>query len=170
MMIRTESDVSRAWCYSTDLAKLVSNYFKLWRKHCQGINNVVIPDRFWAQVLGFKDENTLRVRIISFETLRTPREIQRPVYDLGGGPIGSDLSGDPENVWYYETDTVFDREEFFQGSEFTLPVAAILVNELSDMEANIVALRQKHDATVAEEKRQSEIRDLEGRLKTLKGE
>src|ERR1700712_3925386 len=112
MMLRTSADVIRACDYGTDLNELLVKYFKLWAKYCQGINGVNVPaGPFWVQVLRPISEEALLVRLAGLSAEIKEREIRTPVYDLG-----STEADGAEGIWYHDVQTVFDKEEIFEGT------------------------------------------------------
>jgi len=161
MMIRTEEDVIRAYGYATDLSKLLRNYFELWRKHCNGINNITIPKgKFWVQVLRPVSETILLVRIVNIDKTEHSLEYRTPIYDLGA----SENDG-ADGVLYYDTGTNTWFEDLLDGFRVNVSVPGLLCE---DVEAHLIELRRDHDEREREKARVQEIQELENRLTQLK--
>jgi hypothetical protein len=160
-MIRTEADVSRAYCYTADLAKMLHNYFDLWRKHCNGINNITIPKgKFWVQVLRMTSETMLQVRVVFITKVEHSQEYRTPIYDLGA----SEADG-PDGVLYYDEGVNTWYEDLLDGIRVEVSVPSLLRD---DLENHLKELRCDHDERECEKARLQEIQTLEKRLSELK--
>jgi hypothetical protein len=161
MMIRTPADVIRAYGYTVDLAKLIHNYFSLWRTHCNGINNITVPKgKFWVQVLRPKSEAILQVHLVYITKVEHSREYKTPIYDLGA----SEYDG-PDGVLYYDEGVNTWQEDLLDGLRVDVSIQSLLCE---DVEGHLKELRRDHDEREREKARLAEISELEKRLISLK--
>jgi hypothetical protein len=160
-LIRTEEDVIRAYGYVADLSKLLVNYFQLWRKHCNGINNITIPEgKFWVQVLRPVSETVLSVRVVYITKVEQSQEYRTPIYDLGA----SEADG-ADGVLYYDEGVNTWHEDLLDGLRVNVSVPSLL---REDVEAHLIELRRDHTEREREKARLQEIATLEERLSELK--
>jgi hypothetical protein len=161
MTLRTEADISRAYCYTTDLAKMLHDYFVLWRRHCNGINDITVPEgKFWVQVLRLKSETVMQVRLVYISKVEHSREYKTPIYDLGASE-----SDGPDGLLYYDEGVNTWYEELLDGLRVDVSVPSLL---RSDLEDHLKELRRDHDEQAKETARLKEIEELENRLNQLK--
>lgn len=153
-MIYSSQDLVRAYGLTTVLAKNLKLFCELWRKHCNGINDVVVPKgKFLVHPVGFvEDETRFMFTVISIEQEQYTRE----VYDMTDVDLGDRI----------EPSYVFETQDVWKGARITIP-SKWLFSEIS-LENELIELAKKEHEKKKQRERAIEIEQLEKRLARLK--
>jgi len=155
-MIYSKSDIVLAFGTASTLAKRIRIFCTLWKKYCNGINDVTIPNhRFLIQVTGFHEsEDTLKVTLINSEYVAHAREVWDHNDDIDLGDV-------------IESYTVYDHYEEWKGIEIRIPTAWLI--DQRDLESTLIRLAKKKLAELEAARVADEIKKLEEKLAELKG-
>ena len=160
MTIRSEADIVSAVNAARDMTGVVVTFLKLWRKHANGINNVVVPDEpFSVSFLPLDNECYVTVGIFFTKT----EHWETPTY------FDSD---DDEYVESYSSSANVSgvqhhREEVLYEKTISIPIGWLLSPNMEDV---IIQFAAKDKAAKAEVLRQLEIAKLESQLTKLKSQ
>ncbi|AVH85049.1 hypothetical protein RsoM2USA_121 [Ralstonia phage RsoM2USA] len=166
-MVRTPGDIIRAVNEISDVTQLIETYLLLWRKHCNGINDITIPsEKFLIQITGFSltENNTEQVifNLIHLKDLSYSYDVDEPCYDLGSGPWDG-----VDGVLGYSRRSVYQTDYKWKFKKLALPFTCILDENIED------TLIKKAEADRKEKERlekERQISKLEKELAKLKNE
>lgn len=156
-MIYSKQDVVRAFGLADTLEKRIRTFCTLWRKYCNGINSVNIPEsRFLIQVTGFyQSEDMLKVTLIHSEFVTHAREVWS-TWDNGEPDLGDVL----------ESSVVYDHVEEWKGIRLNIPTVWLF--DQDSLEEILIKKAASDKAMKKEVARLAEIAKLEEKLNQLK--
>lgn len=166
-MVTTPGEIIRVINQLSDVTQLIENYLLLWRKHCNGLNDVKIPDgKFLIQVTGFSmsKNNTEQVnlRLIHIRDDSYSYEVDEPCYDLGSGPWDG-----VDGVLGYSRTSHYETDYKLVTTNLTLPFSCFLAENI---EQDLMHRAAVHKAEQEKLEKERKIALLEKEISKLKNQ